>query len=188
MLFFTSDLHFSHEKIIQHTHRPFKNAEEMNAALIENWNRIVTPDDEVYILGDFTMKGAAAASQILCSLKGKKHLIKGNHDRFTDSPHFDPSLFASIQFYKEILYCNTLFILFHYPITEWNGIYRGSVSLHGHQHNSKQYNLENLKKPSSIRRRRRREQHEARKRRRNHPIFQQHRIKVIQTKKVWGLP
>lgn len=145
MVFFTADLHFSHEKIIRHTQRSFSNVKEMDAALIKNWNRVVGPDDEVYILGDFTMKGPDAASELLYSLKGKKHLIRGNHDSFLDSPGFETSLFASIQDYKEITYCNTLFILFHYPIVEWNGMRRGAACLHGHQHNDKQYNIENLK-------------------------------------------
>lgn len=36
MIFFTSDLHFYHEKIIRHTQRPFHMVEEMNKALIKN--------------------------------------------------------------------------------------------------------------------------------------------------------
>ena len=142
MIYFTADLHFYHEKIILHTGRPFHSAEEMNLALIQRWNSRVSYDDEVYILGDVTMKGAELAAECLSSLQGKKHLVKGNHDRFVDSPHFDPSLFASIQHYKEITCLNTRFVLFHYPIAEWNGFYRGAVHLHGHQHNHRDYNLE----------------------------------------------
>lgn len=51
-IFFTADLHFWHENIIQYCQRPFASADEMNSALISNWNARVTPDDTVYILGD----------------------------------------------------------------------------------------------------------------------------------------
>ncbi len=146
MIYFTSDLHFYHDKIITHTQRPFYNAEEMNKTLIQKWNNKVSSNDEVYILGDFTMKGAEIAASCLYSLRGRKHLIRGNHDRFADSAAFEPSLFVSIRDYMEITYLNTRFILFHYPIVEWNGYWKGAIALHGHQHNHKNYNLENRKK------------------------------------------
>ena len=99
MLYFTADLHFYHDKIIRHIQRPFANADVMNRILIKNWNASISLDDEVYILGDVTMKGAAFAHDCLSALNGTKHLIRGNHDNFIDSPHFDRSLFASIQDY-----------------------------------------------------------------------------------------
>lgn len=71
MIYFTADLHFYHEKIIKHTKRPFHSVEEMNKILIKKWNDKISCDDEVYILGDFTLKGAETASAILYSLKGK---------------------------------------------------------------------------------------------------------------------
>lgn len=43
----------------------------MNKTLIRRWNDRVAPDDEIYILGDFTMKGTDIASSVLYSLKGK---------------------------------------------------------------------------------------------------------------------
>lgn len=118
----------------------------MNKTLIQKWNNKVSSNDEVYILGDFTMKGAEIAASCLYSLRGRKHLIRGNHDRFADSAAFEPSLFVSIRDYMEITYLNTRFILFHYPIVEWNGYWKGAIALHGHQHNHKNYNLENRKK------------------------------------------
>ncbi|MCM1542711.1 MAG: hydrolase [Blautia sp.] len=145
MIYFTADLHFCHEKIIKHAQRPFLNVEEMNKTLIRKWNNKISYDDEVYILGDLTMKGAGIASEILSSLSGRKYLIKGNHDQFVDSPDFERSLFVDVQDYMEITYLNTKFILFHYPIVEWNGFYKGAIALHGHQHNHKDYNIENRK-------------------------------------------
>ena len=143
MVFFTADLHFYHEKIIRMIGRPFRAGPEMDLALIENWNSRVGPEDDVYILGDVTMKGAALAMETLSALRGRKHLIRGNHDRFIDSPHFDRSLLASIQHYLEIEWCNTRFVLLHYPMVEWNASRRGSIHLHGHQHNHRDYNLAN---------------------------------------------
>lgn len=146
MIYFTSDLHFYHEKIIQHTNRPFASREEMNKKLIQNWNKRVKDFDEIYILGDLTMKGASYAEEVLTQLNGKKYLIRGNHDRFINQPDFNPNLFVWIKEYAELTYQNQRFILFHYPIQEWNGFFRGSIHLHGHQHNHSDYNYENLEK------------------------------------------
>lgn len=145
MIYFTADLHFYHTKIITSTNRPFRNENEMNKMLIRNWNQKVSFDDVVYILGDFTMKGPELATMILYELKGKKHLIRGNHDNFVDKADFDQSLFASIQDYLEIAYANTQFVLSHYPMLEWNGYHKGSIMLHGHQHNHGDYNISNRK-------------------------------------------
>ncbi len=144
MIYFTADLRFYHDKVIQHVNRPFPNAEKMNQVLIENWNRKVGAADEVYILGDVTMKGASYATEALSRLKGRKYLVKGNHDRFAEQKEFDKYIFEWIKDYHELKYQNNEFILFHYPIEEWKGFYRGAFHLHGHQHNHADYNYRNL--------------------------------------------
>lgn len=79
MLYFTSDHHFWHTNIIKYCNRPFVSVEEMNEALIQNWNDLVLPEDEVYYLGDFSM--AARPVEIYTSrLNGIKYLVPGNHD------------------------------------------------------------------------------------------------------------
>ena len=144
MIYFTADLHFYHDNIIKHANRPFRNSEEMNRQLIFNWNRKVTAQDEVYILGDVTMKGPEYAAEVLSQLKGRKYLIKGNHDRFAFHQDFDRHMFGWIRDYHEVTFQNIRFILFHYPILEWNGFFRESIQLHGHQHNHENYNYDNL--------------------------------------------
>jgi calcineurin-like phosphoesterase family protein len=53
--------------------------EEMNEVLIQKWNNLVTPEDEVYYLGDFSM--AARPVEIYTTrLNGTKYLVPGNHD------------------------------------------------------------------------------------------------------------
>lgn len=146
MIYFTSDLHFYHENIITHTGRPFANAEKMDMALIENWNRTIQTEDEVYILGDVTMKGAGLAAKALSQLSGIKYLIRGNHDNFVNSSNFNCNLyFKWVKDYYELNYKNKKFVLCHYPMLEWNDFFRGSINLHGHQHNHKEYNYQNLK-------------------------------------------
>ena len=79
--FYTSDLHFGHQNIIKYSGRPYGSVEEMNEALIENWNNVVRPDDDVWVLGDVAM-GKIAESLPLCKrLNGTKFLVPGNHDR-----------------------------------------------------------------------------------------------------------
>ncbi|MFI3230176.1 MAG: hydrolase [bacterium] len=138
MIYFTADCHFWHENAIMHNDRPFENAVVMNDSLIQNWNDVVSCEDEVYILGDFTFKGITLASEVFNKLNGTKHLIIGNHDR---KPVY--KLFETHQDYLELEYNNIYFILSHYPFLEWNGYFKGSIHLHGHCHNKKKYNIDN---------------------------------------------
>ena len=52
MVFFIADTHFDHENILQLCNRPFETIEQMNETIIENWNRKITGNDTVYIMGD----------------------------------------------------------------------------------------------------------------------------------------
>lgn len=78
-LFFTSDTHFGHENIIGYCDRPFKNVGHMDETLIRNWNATVTPDDQVFHLGDFCIKGNY--HKYRKRLNGNIIHIKGNHDK-----------------------------------------------------------------------------------------------------------
>lgn len=77
---FTADLHFNHELIIQWADRPFADVNEMNERLITNWNSLVSDEDEVWILGDFAKNDIAGALGMALRLKGTKVLVMGNHD------------------------------------------------------------------------------------------------------------
>lgn len=137
MIYFTSDTHFNHQNILKLCNRPFKTIEEHDKALIKNWNHVVKPKDEVYILGDLIMtRSGEKANSLLKQLNGKKYLIVGNHDTYLKDPKFDTSLFVWIKYYYELRYNHKSIILFHYPILEWDDFYGGSIHLYGHVHNT----------------------------------------------------
>lgn len=85
-IFIVSDTHFNHKNILTFTDsegkifRNFDSVEEMNQTMIDNWNRVVTPQDIVYHLGDVYFGDPKEADKILHQLKGSKRLLLGNHD------------------------------------------------------------------------------------------------------------
>lgn len=81
--FYTSDLHFNHEKIYSNgTRPPFKTAAEAQEAIINNFNSVVKPNDNLYILGDLTLSASYDdLVAFLRRLNGNKIVIQGNHDR-----------------------------------------------------------------------------------------------------------
>lgn len=82
-LFFTSDTHFNHFNIIEYCNRPFATTDEMNKALIENWNKVVPRDGIVIHCGDFMldpMNNEKCYDRIANKLNGTIYLVRGNHD------------------------------------------------------------------------------------------------------------
>ena len=81
-VFFSSDTHFGHsDDIFVVPKRGISSIEDHNRLVIENWNSVVTSDDEVYHLGDIIVS-KTFDSYIECvgKLNGRIHIIKGNHD------------------------------------------------------------------------------------------------------------
>ena len=84
--YFTADLHFGHNDIIMYCKRPWKNTGKMDIAIVRNFNKILKPDDELFIIGDVTIFGSERKPYIENLVKKinckNKYLILGNHDRF----------------------------------------------------------------------------------------------------------
>lgn len=86
-IWFTSDTHFNHARIIELSNRPFKADKKrsaiqvMNDALVERWNSLISPGDKVYHLGDFGLGQMDDTLTIIGRLNGFKTLVTGNHDR-----------------------------------------------------------------------------------------------------------
>lgn len=135
-IFITSDTHFHHNNIIKYCNRPFSNSEEMDEALVKNWNSVVRPNDKVYHLGDVYFpkyKDQKYCDYFLGRLNGTKRLILGNHDNGKDQllhKHF-----------KEIYMWRFLkdfgLLLTHVPVHQRSISEKLKYNVHGHIHNEK---------------------------------------------------
>ena len=142
MNLYTSDLHLFHKNVTAEgtnfDNRPFQTLVEMHEAIKQRWNTKVTNADTVYILGDIVWKMSDEAIALVSTLRGRKVLCLGNHDRDKDARFLQ--LFSEIVPYKEVDDHvgdkNYKVILSHYPIAFWNGMHRGNIHLFGHVHNS----------------------------------------------------
>ena len=52
-VYFISDTHFYHQRIIDYCHRPYLDVDEMNNDIIKKWNSVIKKNDIVWHLGDF---------------------------------------------------------------------------------------------------------------------------------------
>lgn len=135
-VFVISDTHFGHENIIQFCGRPFANADEMDEAILTNWNETVKDDDIIYHLGDVYF---GKSPDFLYKLKGRKRLILGNHDNPKDQVL--SKVFEKIMLWRK--WPEYQVILSHMPLHETalppnKGKYSFEkyINIHGHIHNN----------------------------------------------------
>lgn len=151
MNFYISDLHLDHENIIHSDNRPFGSAKEMDAFIIEQWNKKVSPKDDVYIVGDISMKITPEVEMCLRVLNGTKHLVAGNHDRMGKNGF--KRYIEDIYSIKEIKDNGRRVIMCHYPMVTWNAQRYGSIHLYGHVHRMRELptlNLDKLKNAYNV--------------------------------------
>lgn len=142
-IYFTSDLHFGHERLLTLGRgRPFKTIEEHDKALIERWNQTVEPGSIVYILGDIFFKKYKVEDmeRVFQSLHGEKRIILGNHDKKSEFIKLlNKGVVKSVSDYceKEINtnYGKFFVVMSHYPILEFNKAFKPkTIMLYGHTH------------------------------------------------------
>jgi calcineurin-like phosphoesterase family protein len=124
-IWFTSDLHFGHEKAIFHSNRPFRSLEEMNEGLIKNWNKVVRNDDLVIVIGDFSMYAKKPELRgIVARLYGKKCLVLGNHDKTFTTMEWLNMGFDVVCENMTIKIANEIINISHYPYKKPWYVYR----------------------------------------------------------------
>ena len=137
--FFVSDTHFGHTNIIKYCNRPFNNTDEMDEALINNWNAKVPKDSTVYHLGDFAWGSINYWEKIREQLNGEIILIYGNHDEKYINNKLMYKLFKEVTPQKKIWINKIPIYMNHYPFLCFGGSYKGlgaTWQLFGHVHSN----------------------------------------------------
>ena len=136
MNYFCSDQHLFHKNIIKYCNRPFDSVEHMNEEILRRWNEKITPDDTVYVIGDFALGKQEKATEWLSQANGKKILIIGNHDR---SPRTMKEIgFDEVHYHLEVTTSNNeRWLLSHFPLP-LDLIKSYQRLIHGHHHSGPQ--------------------------------------------------
>lgn len=143
-IWFTADTHFGHKNIIKHCRSQFATVEDMNECLVDNWNRYIQPDDDVYHLGDLSFMSKTKTTEILSRLHGKIHLVRGNHDHDV----LKESVIGRFVWVKDVYNLKVpdpdcahpkqggyqTIVLCHFPFQVWDHVHHGAWHLHGHSH------------------------------------------------------
>lgn len=132
-IFLCSDHHFGHAGMLNFLRndgsplRVFNDVTHMNEYIVMQHNRVVSPNDKVYFLGDLAM--AKKFLPILHRMNGEKVLIRGNHDMETADKY--------MVYFKDVRATHQLdgMLLSHIPIHP-ESLSRWKVNIHGHLHDN----------------------------------------------------
>lgn len=147
MIWLTSDLHLFHNQEFIYKSRGFDTVEQMNEAIEANWNALIDDEDDIYVLGDLMVggkNGNAEGMTIVRRLKGKKHIVVGNHDTDTRIALYraEPSV-VEVQYALRFRYRGYSFYLSHYPSITTNlqheTLKQGVINLFGHTHSKERF-------------------------------------------------
>ena len=137
-IWFTSDLHFGHRNIIKYCNRPWNTVEEMDEALIHNWNSVVGKNDIVFDLGDFAFASNQRWRELVSGLNGKHYLILGNHNVSRYPRDSSMGLFEGVEHQMLLDIDGRYVYLNHYPFLCYGGAWRNPnnavYQLFGHIH------------------------------------------------------
>lgn len=127
-----SDLHLGHENILRYTNRPFRDVDDMNAALWDHLAAGLAPGKVLVVVGDMAMREALNAvtwQQIRELDCRQRHLVLGNHD-LTGAGQVRAQGFDRV-WSLMLSGGEPPLIWTHYPLDE---VPDGYVNIHGHVH------------------------------------------------------
>lgn len=136
MNYYTADPHFGHVSIMQFCKRPFSNVNEMDAHILAAYKAIMTPKDDLWIVGDFAfakIDQSVRIESLLATIPGRKHLVRGNHDKYWMTKL---SGWHSVHDLIEVKEDGFRLTLCHYPMITFPGARHGAIQLFGHVHDN----------------------------------------------------
>lgn len=143
MIWFTSDLHFNHDKEFIWKVRGFDSVQTMNDTIVSKFNSLVKPEDTVYILGDLMLgPNPEQGLELIKSLNGDKIIIAGNHDTVTRRKMYEDCGWPVFDALTS-KYNGYHFYLSHYPTLTGNlekeSLKRCTLNLFGHTHQKENF-------------------------------------------------
>ena len=133
--FIISDSHWLHDNIVKYCGRPSDHEDRM----VENWNKVVGPDDLVVHLGDLVFgprKPEACSAQFYkysSALNGNKVMVRGNHDSMSDEWYESHGFPVVNPFDLTIKHKGFRVTFSHIPYVL---TYKNEINIHGHTHSS----------------------------------------------------
>ena len=176
-IFYTSDLHIGH-RLVAHERAErvgvilpavYRTPEETDQAIIEwhdatlakNWDKVVSPDDTVVVVGDISAGSGGScrnALEWLSQRNGRKRLVSGNHDpvhgmhrdAFKHQERFR-EVFVSVNEMARIRVEGVSFMISHFPydgdhseqdrFSEYRLRDEGTPVIHGHTHSTEKVSV-----------------------------------------------
>ena len=155
MIWIASDWHLNHDREFIYKARGFDSIYDMNEAIIERHNEVVSPLDTVYVLGDLCLGGGSDEiikknKKMISSLKGEIKIILGNHDTKTRVAMYYECWNTSVLGYADIIkYNKHHFYMSHFPTITTNlddserPLSQRTLNLYGHTHEKSRFYNDN---------------------------------------------
>ena len=137
-IYVTSDLHFGHDREFIWKARGYNSVDEMNEDYVHKWNITVDNNDDVYVLGDL-MLGDKSNIEFIKRLKGRIHIVLGNHDTPTREAMYKelPNV-VEVAWAIKLDYRKYHFYMSHFPTLTGNlekeYLRQMTLNLYGHTH------------------------------------------------------
>ena len=135
-IWFCSDLHLGHSNMYKFTNydgtkcRPWDNYEEAEEYMLQEFNKVLKPQDTLYILGDVASKTDRASYFFNALVPCRRILLMGNHDNKIGFKFLS-------KYFNEIRGAYNLenYIMTHIPVSSGSKG-RFKTNIHGHTHNN----------------------------------------------------
>ena len=142
--FLIANCQFGRASVIESNDRPFESVHDMNTEMIERWNAVVAPEDEVIHLGNFAWD-PTTAEEILTQLNGNIQLVPAEYDQpilELNAKGILPKRVRVVNRIFEIASVNATFS--YWPMLEWPSKSKGHFLFYGYY--GKEYKPDHVKK------------------------------------------
>ena len=135
-IWFCSDLHLGHSNMYKFTNydgtkcRPWDNYEEAEEYMLQEFNKVLKPNDTLYVLGDVASKTDRASYFFNALVPCRRILLMGNHDNKIGFKFLS-------KYFNEIRGAYNLenYIMTHIPVSSGSKG-RFKTNIHGHTHSN----------------------------------------------------